>query len=199
MNLISLSIKRPISVLSVVFMVLLFGYVALQRIPIQMAPDVRQPVIIVNTSWPGSAPAEVEREIVNRQEEVLKGLEGVKSMESRSRSGRATVKLEFSPGQNMDRALLLVANRLDRVTGYPSEANEPMLKTSGTDDNAIAWFLLTREDGNNRDLITYGDFLEDTVQEKIERIEGVSAVNVYGETQREMRIVINADRLAKYS
>lgn len=199
MNLISLSIKRPISVISVVFMVLLFGYVALQRIPIQMAPDVRQPVIIVNTSWPGSAPAEVEREIVNRQEEVLKGLEGVRSMESRSRSGRATVKLEFSPSQNMDRALLLVANRLDRVTGYPSEANEPRLKTSGTDDNAIAWFLLTREDGNNRDLITYGDFLEDTVQEKIERIEGVSAVNVYGETQREMRIVINADRLAKYS
>ena len=116
-------------------MVLLFGYVALQRIPIQMAPDVRQPVIIVNTSWPGSAPAEVEREIVNRQEEVLKGLEGVRSMESRSRSGRATVKLEFSPSQNMDRALLLVANRLDRVTGYPSEANEPRLKTSGTDDN----------------------------------------------------------------
>jgi HAE1 family hydrophobic/amphiphilic exporter-1 len=68
MNLISLSIKRPISVIAVVFMVLLFGYVALQRIPVQMAPDVRQPVIIVVTPWPGSAPAEVEREIVNRKE-----------------------------------------------------------------------------------------------------------------------------------
>lgn len=198
MNLISLSIHRPIAVVAVVFMVLLFGYVALQRIPIQMAPDVRQPVIIVETFWPGSAPAEVEREIVNRQEDVLKGLEGVRSMDSRSRPGRAEITLEFSPGQNMDRALLLVANRLDRVTGYPLEADEPVLKTSGTDDNAIAWFLLTREAGNERDLITYGDFLEDIVQERIERIEGISAVNIFGETEREMRVVVDADRLAQF-
>ena len=198
MNLISLSIHRPIAVLAVVFMILLFGFVALQRIPIQLAPDVRQPVIIVETFWPGSAPAEVEREIVNRQEDVLKGLEGVRTMESRSRTGRAEVTLEFSPGQNMDRALLLVANRLDRVTGYPLEADEPILKTSGTDDNAIAWFLLTREAGNERDMITYGDFLEDVVQERIERIDGISAVNIFGETEREMRIVVDAQRLAQY-
>ena len=198
MNLISLSIQRPIAVLAVVFMILLFGFVALQRIPIQLAPDVRQPVIIVETFWPGSAPAEVEREIVNRQEDVLKGLEGVRTMESRSRTGRAEVTLEFSPGQNMDRALLLVANRLDRVTGYPLEADEPILKTSGTDDNAIAWFLLTREAGNERDMITYGDFLEDVVQERIERIDGISAVNIFGETEREMRIVVDAQRLAQY-
>ncbi len=198
MNLISLSIHRPIAVMAVVFMILLFGFVALQRIPIQLAPDVRQPVIIVETFWPGSAPAEVEREIVNRQEDVLKGLEGVRTMESRSRTGRAEVTLEFSPGQNMDRALLLVANRLDRVTGYPLEADEPILKTSGTDDNAIAWFLLTREAGNDRDLITYGDFLEDVVQERIERIDGISAVNIFGETEREMRIVVDADRLAQF-
>lgn len=198
MNLISLSIQRPIAVIAVVFMVLLFGYVALQRIPIQMAPDVRQPVIIVQTSWPGAAPAEVEREVVNRQEDVLKGLEGVRSMESRSRTGRAEVTLEFSAGQNMDRALLLVANRLDRVTGYPLEADEPILKTSGTDDNAIAWFLLTREPGNDREIITYGDFLEDVVQERIERIDGISGVNIFGETEREMRIVVDADRLAQF-
>ncbi len=198
MNLISLSIHRPIAVISVVFMVLLFGYVALQRIPIQLAPDVRQPVIIVQTFWPGAAPAEVEREIVNRQEDVLKGLEGVRSMESRSRNGRAEVTLEFGAGQNMDRALLLVANRLDRVTGYPLEADEPLLKTSGTEDNAIAWFLLTREPGNERDLITYGDFLEDVVQERIERIDGISGVNIFGETEREMRIVVDAERLAQY-
>ncbi len=198
MNLISFSINRPVAIVAVVLMVVLFGYVALQRIPIQMAPDVRQPVIIVQTFWPGSAPAEVEREIVNRQEEVLKGLEGIRSMQSRSRTGRAEVTLEFAPSQNMDKALLLVANRLDRVTGDPAEANEPLLRTSGTDDNAIAWFLLTRKPGNDRDMITYGDFLEDVVQERIERIEGISAVNIYGETKRELRIVVDAQRLAQY-
>ena len=130
MSLIGLSIQRPIAVIAAVIMVVLFGWVALQRIPIQMAPDVRQPIINVRTSWPGAAPAEVEREIINRQEEVLKGLEGVRSMSSVASNSRGSITLEFAPGQNMDRALLLVANRLDRVSGYPSEASEPSLGTS---------------------------------------------------------------------
>jgi HAE1 family hydrophobic/amphiphilic exporter-1 len=198
MNLISASIHRPIAVIAVVIMVILFGWVALQRIPIQLAPDVRQPVIIVDTSWPGASPIEVEREIINRQEEVLKGIEGVEKIESRARTGRSDITLEFSPSQNMDRALLLVANRLDRVTGYPEEADEPTLRTSGTDDNPIAWFILTRQDGNDRDMITYGDFLEDVVQERIERIPGISGVNIFGETEREMRIVVDPERLAEF-
>ncbi|MBS27669.1 MAG: acriflavin resistance protein [Alphaproteobacteria bacterium] len=198
MNLISASIHRPIAVIAVVIMVLMFGWLALQRIPIQLAPDVRQPVIIVDTSWAGASPLEVEREIVNRQEEVLKGIEGVRKIESRARTGRSDITLEFAPSQNMNRALLLVANRLDRVTGYPEEADEPTLRTSGTDDNAIAWFVLRRQPGNERDLITYGDFLEDIVQERIERIPGISGVNIFGETEREMRIIIDPEQLAQF-
>ncbi|MBT5429994.1 MAG: efflux RND transporter permease subunit, partial [Rhodospirillaceae bacterium] len=73
MNLIQLSIFRPTAVISVVLMVILFGWVSLQKIPIQMAPDVRQPVIIIKTNWRGASPTEVEREIVSKQEEALKG------------------------------------------------------------------------------------------------------------------------------
>ena len=198
MNLIKLSIERPIAVVAMVLMILLFGYVAMLRIPIQMAPDVRQPVIIVKTSWPGAAPQEVEREIISPQEDELKGLEGVKKMESRARRNHGEVTLEFGPEINFDRALLLVANRLDRVSGYPEEADEPVLSTSGTDDNAIAWFVITKQEGNTRPMTSYGDFLIDVVQERIERIEGVAGVNIYGETEREMSISITPGALARY-
>ena len=104
----------------------------------------RRPVLNIQTSWPGSAPAEVEREIVNRQEEALKGLEGVTGMTSRSEDGRGRITLEFAIGQNMDRALLLVANRLDRVTGYPLEVVEPTIRTSSSDDQPIGWFTVNR-------------------------------------------------------
>ena len=57
-------------------MVVMFGLVALQTIPIQLTPDVRKPILTVETYWPGAAPAEVEREIITQQEEVFKGLEG---------------------------------------------------------------------------------------------------------------------------
>ena len=63
MNLIRVSIERPIAVVSAVFMVVLFGLVALETIPIQLAPDVNKPVITITTDWPGAAPAEIEREI----------------------------------------------------------------------------------------------------------------------------------------
>ena len=198
MNIIRLSIERPIAIVAMVLMIILFGYVSLQRIPIQMAPDVRQPVIIVKTSWPGAAPQEVEREVINPQEDELKGLEGVKKMTSRALRNRGAVTLEFGPEINFDRALLLVANRLARVSGYPEEVDEPVLSTSGTEDNAIAWFVITRLDGNTRDMTSYGDFLADVLQERIERVKGVAGVNIFGETKREMSITVTPESLARY-
>ena len=115
MDLIRTALDRPVAVISAVLMTILFGVVALQQIPIQLTPDVRKPVLSVRTDWFGASPAEVEREIINRQEEVLTGLEGVEQMESTADTNRATVTLTFAVGTNMDRALLLVANRLDRV------------------------------------------------------------------------------------
>ena len=198
MNIIRLSIERPMAVIAMVLMIILFGYVALQRIPIQMAPDVRQPVIIVTTAWRGAAPAEVEREILIPQEDELKGLEGVNRMLSEASHGRGKITLEFSPDINFDRMLLLVANRLDRVTGYPEEADEPTLGTSGTEDNAIAWFVFTQAAGNARDMTVYGDFLRDVVQERLERVPGIGGINIFGETEREMQVVIDPRRLARY-
>jgi HAE1 family hydrophobic/amphiphilic exporter-1 len=81
-RLIQLSIHNPVAIVALVLMIVLFGWVGLQRIPIQMAPDVRQPVIIVKTEWPGASPAEIEREVITPQEDQLKGLEGVQKMSS---------------------------------------------------------------------------------------------------------------------
>ena len=198
MNLIRLSIERPMAIVAMVLMIVLFGYVALQRIPIQMAPDVRQPVLIVTTNWRGAAPAEVEREIVIPQEDELKRLEGVQRVLSEASHGRGKITLEFSPGVNFDRMLLLVSNRLDRVSNYPEEAEEPILGTSGTEDNAIGWFVFTPAEGNDRSMIDYGDFLRDVVQERLERVPGIGGVNIFGETEREMQIVIDPERLARY-
>jgi HAE1 family hydrophobic/amphiphilic exporter-1 len=192
------AIERPIAVIAVVIMAVLFGVLALTRIPIQLTPDVRKPVIVVETPWPGAAPAEVEREILNPQEEELKGLENLESMVSRARTGEAEITLEFAVGSNMDRALLLVSNRLDRVSDYPEEAGEPILDTSGSEDNPIAWFIVKRAPGNERPIESFGDFAEDVIKERLERVEGVAGGNVFGGAQRELQIVIRPEALAQY-
>lgn len=198
MNIIKASIERPIAVISAVLMVVMFGLLALKTIPVQLAPDVRRPILTVATAWPGAAPAEIEREIVSRQEEVLKGAEGLAEMTSLSRHNSGEITLEFSVGTNMDRALLLVANRLDRVSGYPAEADEPVIQTAGAEDNPIAWIVVKRQAGNTTPIHEFGDFAEDYIRPAIERVEGVSLVNIYGGSEREMRVVVNAERLAAY-
>ncbi|MET4806543.1 efflux RND transporter permease subunit [Limibacillus sp. MBR-115] len=198
MNLIRGAIERPIAVIAVVLMVVLFGMVALQAIPIQLAPDVRQPTITIETTWAGAAPAEIEREIVVEQEDVLKGLEGLEEITSRAETGRARVTLEFAVGTNMDRALLLTANRLDRVPGYPNEADEPTLDTSGSEDNPIAWFVVTRLPGVEQPIHTFGDFVEDVIAERIERVPGVAKVNYFGGSEREIQVVVEPERMARY-
>ncbi len=198
MNLIHTAIHRPIAVISAVLMTVLFGLVALRTIPIQLAPDVNRPIITVTTYWPGAAPAEVEREIVNRQEEQFSGLEGLETITGRAEPGRSQISLEFSVGANMDRALLLVANRLDRVPSYPDEVDQPTLDTAGSEDNAIAWFILNRSKGNDRPVHEYGDFVEDVVKERIERVPGVSRVDVYGGGERQIEIVVEPELLAQY-
>ncbi len=198
MDIIRYSIERPIAVIAVVFMALLFGMIALNRIPIQLAPDVRKPVVVVKTDWPGAAPAEIEREIINPQEDAFRGLDGLELMTSRARTGQAEVTLEFALGTEMDRTLLLVSNRLDRVGDYPNEAGEPSIDTSGSDDSPIAWIVLTPSEGNTRDMSTYGDFIEDVIKDRIERVEGVSAVNVYGGVTRELQITVDPERLSRF-
>ena len=198
MDPIRFAIERPVAVVALVVMAVLFGMLALSRIPIQLAPDVRKPIIVVETAWPGAAPAEVEREIINPQEEAFRGLEGLEIMSSRARTGQASVTLEFAIGSRMGDILLLVSNRLDRVGGYPAEAGEPRLNTSGSDDSPIAWVIARALNETARPLPEYGDFMEDVVKERLERIDGVSTVNVFGGVSQELQIVIRPEELARF-
>ncbi|TCS60354.1 efflux RND transporter permease subunit [Varunaivibrio sulfuroxidans] len=198
MNLIKVAIERPIAVIAAVLMVVMFGLLALKTIPIQLIPDIRKPVLNVRTEWPGAAPAEVEREIVNRQEEALRGLQGLDEMTSRSDRGRATISLEFAVGQDMDKALLLVANRLDRVTDYPAEVKRPTLNTSDSEDQPIARFSLVRTPGNTRPLSSYGSFVETVIQDRLERVPGVAGAYLFGDVPRRLEVIVEPARLAQY-
>ncbi|MBE52894.1 MAG: acriflavin resistance protein, partial [Pelagibacterales bacterium] len=198
MNLIQISIEKPTAVVAAIFMTIVLGFIALDRIPIQLAPDVNKPVITVSTWWYGASPYEIEREIVNRQEEVLRGIEGAKRLTAKAQEGRSEVTIEFDTTTNMDRALLLVSNRLNQIEGYPEEAGEPWLDTAGLDDNAIAWFILTKTEGNERDIAAYGDIVEDIIQDRIERVPGVARTTAYGSSSKELRVTIDPERMANY-
>ncbi len=198
MNIIKASLERPIAIVSAIIITVILGFVALERIPIQIAPDVNKPMISVTTYWFGASPYEMEREIVNKQEEALQGVEGAKKITASTREGRSVVSIEFDIGNNMDKALLLVSNRLNQINDYPEDAGEPTLDTSGLDDNAIAWFILSKTQGNTKNIAAYGDIVKDVIQDRIERVPGVSRTNAYGSSETELRITIDPEKMAYY-
>ena len=197
-GLIRIAIERPIAVLAFIMLTVLFGVVALRNIPIQMSPDIEKPILEVRVGWPGASPEDVDREIVARLESELSGLNGVEELVSASRRGRASVTLTYSVSQDMDKALVLLLSKLSSVTGLPSDARTPEVRTSNSDDSPIARLALVGADGEDVDLEGLGNFLETQIVEPLGRVNGISEITFNGGGSKEMRIFIDPAKLIQY-
>lgn len=135
-------VKNPVKVYVGAILLGVFGAIALMRMPMQLVPEVSTPTITIETRWSGASPQEVEREIIQEQEEQLKGVEGVTKMSAECMDSMGKITLEFSVGTDMSAALLRVNTRLSQVPEYPEEADEPVLSSASSSDQPIAWFVL---------------------------------------------------------
>ena len=197
-NLIKLAIDRPIAVIALILLSVMFGYVALQNIPIQMSPDIEKPIYQVRVNWPGASPADVDREVVNRLERELSSLNGVEQLTSSSRTSRATVTLTYSLEQDMDKALILLLSKLSGITGLPDDAKTPTVRTSNSDDSPIARLALIAREGVKIDLESLGRFVETDIVEPLGRTKGVSEVTFNGGGRQQMRVVIDPEKMIRY-
>jgi HAE1 family hydrophobic/amphiphilic exporter-1 len=196
MKLVDTAIKKPVTVTVGVILLVLFGFISLFRIPIQLTPNVDLPEISVETRWNGASPLEVEREIVDVQEEQLKNLDGLEEISSESSDGSAYVKLMFEIGTDNDEALLRVSNKLDQVKKYPVNIDKPVVKSGGRRDRAFTWMILKGLDGYNGVLKQEYDFIDEHVKPRLERIAGVASFNIYGGQEREVQVIVDSDALA---
>ena len=150
-------VRNPVKVTVGVLLLTLFGFIALLRMPMQLTPEVDIPTISIRTRWPGASPQEIEREIVQEQEEQLKSVEGVTKMTSESQDSSGTISLEFLVGTNMEEALLKVNSRLQQVPEYPEDADEPVISTSSSSDRPIAWFILSARIATDEQIARFQD------------------------------------------
>ncbi len=201
MKLVDTAIRRPVSVIVGVLLIALFGLISLFLIPVQLIPDVDRPVVTVDTIWPGASPEEMEREIVQRQEEQLKAVEGLEKMTSQSFDSRGQVFLEFRVGLDPDALMLKVSNKLGQVRGYPADADRPVLASgAGGNTSAITWLILEPLPGNEDVSIeTYLDLSEDVIKAGIERVPGVAQSNVYGGFERELQVIVDPAAMAAHA
>jgi len=192
------AIQNPVKVTVAVLLLVLFGLLALGAIPIQLVPNVDQPVITVTTRWTGRDPMQIEQDIIEEQEDKLKRVSDLRKMTSVASDSQAQVTLEFHIGADMTRAELEVSDKLREVAEYPDDVDEPVITVADSaSQNAIAWMVLTSED-EEYNVEELRDVVEDHVKPFLERVAGISQVNVFGGRQREVHIRIDPGRLAHH-
>ena len=189
-----IAIQRPVSVVVGVLLVVLFGALSVVDLPIQLTPDISTPTISVNTVWPGAAPIEVETEILEPQEEVLKNVQGLTSMESQAGMNGGSITLEFEVDTVIEEALVRVTNRLSQVSSYPDAVREPVVETANSSGPPIA--VIAIRDPNKGSVAAYRTWVEDSILPELDRIPGVAGIFFIGGQDTEVHVLFDARALA---
>ena len=189
-------LANPTAGLVIGLLIILFGGLALRGLPIQLTPEVERPEITITTNWRAAAPEEVESEIIEPQEDQLRGLPGMTELLSEARQGSGKITISFSVDFSLERGLIEVINRLNRVPQYPVDADEPILSTAGGRSRPIAWFIIKPGKDNQINIEDYRDYIEEVVQSRFERVPGVALSEVRGGNEQEIRITVDPYRAA---
>jgi len=198
MDIVKFSIKKPVTILVGIILVVLFGIISLQTLPYQLSPTVVEPVITVTTTWRGATPYEMEREIIEEQEKTLKGIPGLTEMESEAFNGQSNITLTFKLGTNVDDALLRVSNKLNEVPSYPDNADKPIISATGAATSPVIWIILKADEDNPRHIETYRTFFENEIRQHLERVEGVADLFIGSGVDQQMQIIVRPEQLAAY-
>ena len=196
MKIVESSVKRPVTVLMFVFIVIILGMVSLPRIPMDLLPEMEIPVAVVSTTYQGVGPQEMEELITKPLEETLGTTENLDTMTSISSEGSSMIVLSFDFGVDMNFATMDMREKIDTVKGYlPEDATEPLVFKYDPSNMPIGMFSLSSESMSHAELQTLA---EDTIKPRLERTVGVASVSLLGGTENNVEIRAKSEKLQGY-
>jgi len=192
MNIAESSVRFPITVIVRVLLVIVFGYVCLTFLVVELKPDTERPQLVVSTRFSGAAPEEIEGEITNRFEENINGVSNMVYTMSFSPYGQSFVIVFYQPGTNLDLAAAELQRNLDRVTDLPEMVEKPQIfKASERVSLPVYQFAMT----GDVDIVTLSTWADKEIAPAIKRIPGIGDCQFEGSRKREMRINFDQERL----
>ena len=193
MSLPEFSIKRPVTVLMACLVCILLGGISFVEIPVDLMPEVDQPTLSINIDYPGVAPEEIETLISRPLEQIVSSAPGVERVTSTSSEGRASVRVEFVYGTDIDVASDEVRSRLDRGRrSLPDDIEPPFIFKFDVSQFPIMFITAASADYGPKELRT---FVEKSVVYRLERVPGVGQVNLNGGLRREIHVDLDLDKL----
>ena len=196
MKLTELSLKRPVTVCMFFVCMTVIGLMAGKRLPLESLPDIQFPGLWIQIPYPNSTPEDVERRIIRPAEEALATLPSVQRMRSESREDGGGIFLWFGWGTDLGTKSVEARDKLDSIRDQLPDGVERMqiFKFSSGDDP-----MLVLRISSDRELKHSWDMLDRNLKRRIERLEGVARVELYGVQAKEVRVELSAERIAAHA
>ena len=189
-----ISVTRPVFASVLSLLLVAFGLIAFERLPLREYPDVDPPVVSVETVYPGAAATVVETRVTAVIEDQIAGVEGARFIESSSQDGRSTITIEFDPGQDVDAAANDVRDRVSGILGdLPDEADPPEIQRVDANQDVIMWLNLVSD---RMTVAEITDYAERYLVDRFSVLDGVARVRIGGAQSYAMRIWLDRQALA---
>jgi HAE1 family hydrophobic/amphiphilic exporter-1 len=186
------AIKRPVFTVMITLVVLVLGFISLSRLPIDLMPNITYPTLNISTSYPNTAPEEMEQMITRPIEEAMSSVPGVEEVFSTSTQGSSRVRVMFAWGTDLDEAANDIRERIDRIIGrLPEDVDRPTLRKFDPAQSPVLMLGAL----SDLDPIQVRKIIDQQISYRIERVPGVASVDVWGGLEREIQVNLLPDKV----
>ena len=188
------SIKRPVFASVLALILVIFGLVSFERLPLREYPDIDAPIVSIDTRYPGASASVVETRITQIIEDRIAGVEGIRYIDSNSSDGRSRISVEFGIDQDIDVAANDIRDRISGVMdNLPEDTDPPEVEKADSNDDVIIWLNLASETMTTPEL---SDYAQRYLVDRFSALDGVARVRVGGSRDYALRVWIDRRKLA---
>ncbi|PKK88201.1 MAG: hypothetical protein CVV64_19795 [Candidatus Wallbacteria bacterium HGW-Wallbacteria-1] len=196
MNIVELSVRRPVMMTMVIMFLMVMGAFSYSKIPVDMLPKVDFPVITITTVYPGAGPKEIESLICKPIEEAVISINGIDELKSDSNEGFGNVVIQFENKIEVDNAAADVREKVSAIrANLPDDAKEPIIMKF--DINALPVINMTVSSADRPVEAVY-KLADDYIKDELSRVRGVAQVDFIGARQREIQVQVSREALRAY-
>ena len=189
------SIRKPATTIMFIISMIFFGFLGLRKMPVEMLPNINKPTVRIRIKWDGATPDDVDKMITRKIEDVLPNVEGIVEYSSESSAETSLIFIKFKYGTDVETKITLIQNELNQIRNkFPDDMKEPSIRKSSSSDVPALTFTLY-----GGDMMEMRSYAENNLKPMLERLEGVSEIDVYGGQEQEVAIEIDPDKLENYN
>ena len=189
-----LSVKRPVFASVISLLLVAFGLVAFDRLPLREYPDIDPPVVSIETGYPGASAEVVESRVTEVIEERIAGVEGIRFIESVSEDGESNITIEFDIERDVEAAANDIRDRVSRIAdNLPEEADPPEIQKVDSNESVVMWLNLV---GDRMSVPELTDYADRYLVDRFAVLDGVARVRIGGQQSYAMRVWLDRNALA---